>query len=444
MLVLNETIAAVATPRGTGGIAIVRVSGGFACQIMQALLGKQLTPREATHLPFLGDNDEILDEGIAIYFKAPHSFTGEDVLELHGHGGPIVVDRLLHRILELGARLARPGEFSERAFLNDKMDLAQAEAVADLINATSEQAAKLAMRSLQGEFSSAIHRLNERITYLRMMVEAGIDFSDEAIESLSDVELKNKLNDIHAELASILSNAMQGSLLRDGITAVIAGEPNVGKSSLLNALSGKPLAIVTDIPGTTRDVLRDQINIDGLPMQVIDTAGLRDSDDVVEKEGIKRAQHEIEQADIVLYVQDVTKPSQPVLPSLSAPIIYIHNKVDLTEQAPRLENTDGQTIVSLSAKTGDGLDLLKTKIKQVVGLQSREEGLYLARRRHLDALARANTHLVEADKRFEIPHSNEFVAEELRLAHLALSSITGAFTADDLLGEIFSSFCIGK
>jgi tRNA modification GTPase len=439
-----DTIAAQATPPGRGGIAIVRVSGVLTAKIIREVLRVELVPREATYLPFFDANGDILDEGVAIFFPNPHSFTGEDVLELQGHGGPVVVDILLQRLLSLGVRLAKPGEFSERAFLNGKMDLAQAESIADLIDASSKQAVRSAMRSLQGEFSREIHALNEKIIRLRMYVEAAIDFTDEEIDFLGDKKILAALELILENLTIIQQKAKQGSFLREGITAVIAGAPNVGKSSLLNCLSGKEVAIVTDIPGTTRDVLRDHILIDGMPMHVLDTAGLRDSDDIVEQEGIRRAHHEIAKADLILYMVAADFDTFPdSVKQYHQPIIFIRNKIDLTNESPAITTHEGKAIVSLSAKSDIGMDLLKKQIKSEVGYQSSGEGVYLARRRHLDALARAKSHVENSLKQLTL-RSGELAAEDLRLAHLALAEITGEFTADDLLGRIFSSFCIGK
>lgn len=447
--VSNDTITAQATPPGRGGIAIVRVSGPLVSVIAEAILGVLPAPRVATYLPFRDENGDVLDEGVAIYFPNPHSFTGEDVLELQGHGGPVVVDLILQRILQLGVRLAKPGEFSERAFLNGKLDLAQAEAIADLIDASSTQAARLALRSLQGEFSKEIHALNEKIIYLRMYVEAAIDFTDEEIDFLGDAKIASSLIDIISHLNLIQSNAKQGSFLREGITAVIVGEPNVGKSSLLNCLSGKELAIVTDIPGTTRDVLRDYILIDGMPMHIIDTAGLRESQDIVEQEGIRRAYQEIEKADILLYMEDATRLSASVLPdhvmqAMQDKILYVRNKIDLCSETPHVKQEENKIIISLSAKAQLGIDALKQQIKSLVGFENQTEGLFLARRRHLDALKRATVHVQEALEQLSINRSGELAAEDLRLAHLALCEITGEFTVDDLLGRIFSSFCVGK
>ena len=445
----SDTITAQATPSGRGGIAIVRVSGPRVRDIILPILGAELTPRVATYLPFRDAENEIIDEGVAIFFPHPHSFTGEDVLELQGHGGPVVVDLLLQRILNLGARLARPGEFSERAFLNGKMDLTQAEAIADLIDASSKEAARLAIRSLQGQFSKEIQEVNEKIIHLRMYVEAAIDFTDEEVDFLSDKKISLNLKEILSQLTNIQMNAKQGSFLREGITAVIAGEPNVGKSSLLNCMSGKEVAIVTDIPGTTRDVLRDYILIDGMPMHMIDTAGLRESDDVVEQEGIRRAYKEIEKADVILYVFDASRHQTMAslhLPTSIAnrPIIFVRNKIDLIHESPSLNTVDGNTVISLSAKTETGIDLLKNFIKSQVGFQGNTEGIYLARRRHLDALGRAKTHVEHSLQQLSDHQSGELAAEDLRLAQRALSEITGEFTADDLLGRIFASFCIGK
>ena len=366
------------------------------------------------------------------------------------------MDILLQRILSLGVRLARPGEFSERAFINDKLDLAQAESIADLIDASSRQAAKLAMRSLQGEFSRDIHALNEKIIHARMYIEAAIDFSDEEIDFLSDRKIFELLEKITQDLSTIQQKAKQGSFLREGIKAVIAGKPNVGKSSLLNALSGKEVAIVTDIPGTTRDLLHDHILIDGIPLHVMDTAGLRESDDIVEQEGIRRAYREMENADLIIQVMDVDvchpealfdgRPpdNKPDPDNLQQKTIYLRNKIDLFSEKPSVKIHDGKTIISLSAKSGEGMDLLKQQIKKEVGYESSGEGIYLARRRHLDALSRAQNHLQQCLYQLEKMHSAELAAEDLRLAQLALAEITGEFTADDLLGKIFSNFCIGK
>ncbi len=445
-----DTIVAPATPPGRGGVAIIRVSGPLVKKISVALLKKIPQPRLATFSRFYDQHETSLDEGIALFFQGPASFTGEDILELHGHGGPAVVDCLVKRILAEGARMARPGEFSERAFLNDKMDLAQAEAIADLIDAASEQAARNAVRSLQGEFSKKIHQLVEKLIRLRMYVEAAIDFVEEEIDFLGNEAVATDLKNSIAELEHVQDAAQQGSLLRDGITAVIAGKPNVGKSSLLNQLSGKEIAIVTDIPGTTRDLLREHIVLDGMPIHMIDTAGLRESEDRVEQEGIRRAREEIARADLVLFVIDASEPDTtslteflPQLPE-HAVVITVRNKIDLMDEAPSLKQSPDQTIISLSAKQSVGIDLLKTHIKQCVGLNTSIEDTFSARRRHLDALARAHRFLIEGQQQLLQHKAGELLAEELRQAQMALSEITGEFTPDDLLGRIFASFCIGK
>ncbi len=440
-----DTITAQATPPGRGGIAVVRVSGPRVKSIMQTLLGKEIQPRHAVYLPFLAADGQTIDEGLALFFPNPNSFTGEDVLELQGHGGPVVVDLLLQRLLQLGARLARPGEFSERAFLNGKLDLAQAEAIADLIDASSQQAARSALRSLQGEFSRTIQALNEKIIHLRMYIEAAIDFTDEDIDFLADDKLKEQLQSIMSDLKQIQSNARQGSLLREGITVVISGEPNVGKSSLLNCLSGRDIAIVTDIPGTTRDVLRTEIVIDGLPLHIIDTAGLRESTDIVELEGIRRARHEMEQADMIICVSDASEAGKSSLNNTHhCPVIYLRNKIDLINEEPSVTVSNGDAVISVSAKTGSGMALLKDHIKSLVGFKTTTEGTYLARRRHLDALEKAAAHLQASLHQLMESKAGELAAEDLRLAHRSLCEITGEFTSDDLLGRIFSSFCVGK
>lgn len=443
-----DTIAAQATAPGRGGIAIVRVSGPLVHPIMTAMLGRCLPGREAVFLPFLNHEQAAIDEGVAIYFPNPHSFTGEDVLELHAHGSPYVVDALLQTLLTLGARLARPGEFSERAFLNGKLDLAQAEAIADLIDAQSQLAARLALRSLQGEFSKVVHQLTEKVTQLRMYIEAAIDFSDEEIDFLSDAHIVQAFEKIFSTLDDIEKHAKQGSFLREGITVVIVGKPNVGKSSLLNLLSGKDSAIVTHIPGTTRDVLREHVSIDGIPVHVIDTAGLRETDDVVELEGMRRAYQEMEKADLLLHVMSATDEfdheNAVFIENKLATIkkIIVRNKIDLQKVSPSV--SDDQSMVSISAKNSDGLDLLKTAIKAKIGYQQQDEGVFLARRRHLDALLRARKHIEAGYVQLQNILHPELTAEDLRLAQLALSEITGEFTSDDLLGRIFSSFCIGK
>lgn len=440
-----ETIVATATPPGRGGIAIVRISGKKTKTIAKKILGKLPHPRHAHYHEFKDKNNQIIDEGIALFFPNPNSFTGEDVLELQGHGGPAVVNLLIKEVISLGARLARPGEFSERAFLNNKMDLAQAEAVADLIHATSDEAARASIRSLQGEFSRHIQTLLDSLIHLRVFVEAAIDFAEEEINFLADKQLENHLDLVIKRVNQVITSAQQGSLLRDGIQVVIAGEPNVGKSSLLNALSGNDIAIVTDIPGTTRDILREHIHLDGLPIHVMDTAGLRISDDRVEQEGIRRAHEEIKQADLILKVIDANDEREiGTTFNTSAPILIIRNKIDLKDERPHIKEQNGETIISLSAKSGNGMELLKQQIKKTVGFQANSEGIFSARRRHLDALQRAKRFLEQGQQQLTEFRAGELLAEDLRQAQLALSEITGVFTSDDLLGKIFSSFCIGK
>lgn len=442
----TDTIAALATPPGRGGIAVVRVSGPLVSLIIEKMLQVELKPRQATYLPFTTIASEIIDEGIAIFFQLPASFTGEDVLELHCHGGPVVVDMLLQSILNLGVRLARPGEFSERAFLNGKIDLTQAEAIADLINASSQKAAQCALRSLQGEFSQEIKKLNEAIIQLRMYIEAAIDFPTEEIDFLNDEHLQQRFTKLLKTLTEIQAQAKQGSFLREGIVVVIIGKPNVGKSSLLNCFSGKESAIVTDVPGTTRDVLREDISLDGIPVRVIDTAGLRDSEDVIEQEGIRRAYQEMKQADLVLYMFDAAKETFSLedLPRAFSqyPLIAIRNKIDLLEESPSVQVAE-HIVISISVKLKAGMDLLKEEIKKLIGFQP-GESIFMARRRHLDALMRANQHLFIGLEQLQVNRAAELVAEELRQAHHALCEITGEFTTDDLLGLIFSNFCIGK
>ena len=452
---MKETIVAQATAPGRGGIGILRVSGPKAVEVAQAVLGKCPKPRMADYLPFKDADGTVLDQGIALYFKSPNSFTGEDVLELQGHGGQVVLDLLLKRILQLdGVRLARPGEFSEQAFLNDKLDLAQAEAIADLIDATSEQAARSALKSLQGEFSNKVNQLVDSVIYLRTYVEASIDFPDEEIDFLADGKIEAKLREIIDQLDLVCSEAKQGSILREGMKVVIAGRPNAGKSSLLNALAGREAAIVTDIAGTTRDVLREHIHIDGMPLHIIDTARLREATDEVERIGISRAWTEIEQADRIILMLDSSDPdSQNIekvrleflskLPN-NMPVTIVRNKVDLSGEAVGLKEENGTTTVCLSAQTHQGVDLLREHLKQAMGFQTGMEGGFLARRRHLDALEKAAEHLQIGLVQLTEFHAGELLAEELRLVQANLSEITGQFTSDDLLGNIFSSFCIGK
>ncbi|OCG28116.1 tRNA uridine(34) 5-carboxymethylaminomethyl synthesis GTPase MnmE [Gilliamella sp. wkB108] len=450
-----DTIVAQATPPGRGGVGILRVSGPQVQAVAQAVLRKLPKPRYAEYLPFLAQDDSILDEGIALFFPNPHSFTGEDVLELQGHGGPVILDLLLKRILAIpNVRIARPGEFSERAFLNDKLDLTQAEAIADLIDASSEQAAKSAISSLQGVFSKKINTLVESLIHLRIFTEAAIDFPEEEIDFLSDGKIEAQLDDVIARLEDVRREARQGSLLREGMKVVIAGRPNAGKSSLLNALAGREAAIVTDIAGTTRDVLREHIHIDGMPLHIIDTAGLREASDQVERIGIERAWQEIEQADRVLFMVDSTTTSETNPEKLwpefierlpkQIPITVIRNKADLTHEALGASEVNGCFLIRLSAKTGEGIELLRDHLKQAMGFTSGVEGGFLARRRHLNALENASNHLNNGKHQLVTFHAGELLAEELRLAQEALSEITGEFTSDDLLGRIFSSFCIGK
>ena len=437
-----DLIAAIATAPGRGGVGVVRVSGTDIAPLAQAMLGRVPAPRHATFCRFFDDDGQAIDEGIALHFAAPHSFTGEDVLELQGHGGPVVLNLLLQRCLELGARLAEPGEFSRRAFLNGKLDLAQAEAVADLIDAASSEAARSAVRSLAGAFSVRIAELVEALTRLRMLVEATLDFPDEEIDFLKQADVFGRLDAIDARLAAVRSQAKQGALLREGLTVVLIGQPNVGKSSLLNQLAGFEAAIVTEIAGTTRDTVREAIQIQGVPLHIIDTAGLRETEDEVERFGIARTWAAVGKADVALLLVDAARGLSEReaailarLPELTR--LTIHNKIDVTGEAPRAAGNE----VWLSAKTGAGMDLLRDKLLESAGWQAAGEGTFMARARHLDALARSAAHLAAAR---ETAAQLELFAEELRLAQAALSEITGEFSADDLLGEIFSSFCIGK
>lgn len=449
-----ETIAAIATPPGQGGVGIIRVSGPAALDIAQQLARIQPTPRHA-HYGTFWQQDRALDQGLTLYFPGPHSFTGEDVLELQGHGGPVVMDLLLKACLQAGARLARPGEFSERAFLNDKLDLAQAEAIADLIEASSEQAARNALHSLQGAFSSRVHALTEALIALRIYVEAAIDFPEEEIDFLADGHVLAQLEAVREQLKQVQREAGQGALLRDGMTVVIAGRPNAGKSSLLNALAGKDSAIVTDIAGTTRDILREHIHIDGMPLHIIDTAGLRDTEDQVEKIGVERAMAAIAGADRILLMLDASQPeaqpAQHLWPAFllqrpdPAKVTLIHNKIDLIGEQPGQETAaDGSVTLKLCARTGEGIDLLRDHLKSCMGYEQTAESLFSARRRHLEALEQASSHLSHGYDQLTLMGAGELLAEDLRMAQQALGSITGEFSADDLLGRIFSSFCIGK
>ncbi len=443
----SDIIAAVATAPGRAAVGIVRVSGPRLEELASALVGKRLPARRAVLADFLDSTHRALDNGLALYYPAPHSYTGEDVLELQGHGGPVVLQLVLRRCLELGARLAEPGEFTRRAFLNDKLDLAQAEGIADLIDASTARAARCAMRSLQGAFSERIEVLVNGLTELRVLVEASLDFPEEDIEILEGAGAEQKLAALNAELSKIEAASQQGSLLREGMHIVLAGQPNVGKSSLLNRLAGEELAIVTDIPGTTRDAIRQSVDLDGVPAHIIDTAGLRESDDLVEGLGIARTWAAIEKADLVLLIMDCrigeVADDQRIQERLPAaiPRVKVMNKIDLTGQSAARRNQDGSSIVWLSAKTGEGVDLLRHSLLEVAGWKGEAEGLFMARERHLRALSVARGHLERAQAR---TGQIELFAEELRLAQATLGSITGEFTSDDLLGQIFSRFCIGK
>ncbi|MCX2778517.1 tRNA uridine-5-carboxymethylaminomethyl(34) synthesis GTPase MnmE [Microbulbifer thermotolerans] len=451
----KDTIAAVATAPGRGGIGVIRLSGEKALPIARAICGgKALQPRYAHYSNFF-HGDQLVDQGIALFFPGPNSFTGEDVVELQGHGGPVILDQLLKAALELGARQARPGEFSQRAFLNDKIDLTQAEAIADLIEAGSAQAARNAINSLQGVFSEKIESLVENLTQLRIYVEASIDFPEEEIDFLADGKVAADLRALLQQLSAVEAQARQGSLLREGMRVAIAGRPNAGKSSLLNALAGHDAAIVTDIAGTTRDILRETIHIDGMPLQFADTAGLRQAPDKVEQIGIERAWEEIRQADRVLLVVDAQQAHsmdpEAVWPEFTAQLqaterlTLVLNKIDLTDYTAGLQaHTDGVPVIALSAKTGAGLGALKEHLKQCMGYSGAAEGNFSARRRHLEALSRARGFIEAGASQLQASGAGELLAEDLRQAQQALGEITGAVTADELLGRIFGSFCIGK
>ncbi|HWP01396.1 MAG TPA: tRNA uridine-5-carboxymethylaminomethyl(34) synthesis GTPase MnmE [Methylococcus sp.] len=443
----RDTIAAIATPPGKGGVGVVRISGAGVQRVIDGVIGTALTPRHAHFRNFLDADGSVLDSGLALYFPTPASFTGEDVLELHAHGSPVLLDLLLRRVLQLGCRLARPGEFSERAYLNGKIDLAQAEAVADLIDSATAAAARSAQRSLQGEFSRRIQELVEELIRLRLYVEAAIDFAEEEIDFLGDAAIAGKLSNLLAAVAAIRRQARQGALLREGLTVAIAGRPNAGKSSLLNALAGRETAIVTELPGTTRDLLREAIQIDGLPLHVIDTAGLRSSDDPVEREGIRRARDAIAAADCILLVLDARHPAQgtELLSDFPPhiPILRIHNKIDLTGEPSRVSVVDGSTAIHMSAKTGEGLELLRNQLSRLAGREAGLSGVFSARRRHLEAIERARLALTQAELHLA-RGSGELLAEELHSAQRALGEITGEFTNEDLLSRIFAQFCVGK
>lgn len=443
----QETIAAIATASGAGGVGIVRVSGSLCSEIATQILGHCPAPRYAAYLDFKQANQELIDRGIAIYYNAPHSYTGEDVLELQGHGGTALMQMLLTRCIELGARQAEPGEFTRRAYLNDKLDLAQAEAVADVINAATAEAAKSAMRSLSGAFSNSIHVLLNELINLRLYVEACLDFPEEEIDFITQGRVAEKIATNQAALETIFTKAKQGRLLRDGVNIVLIGQPNVGKSSLMNALSGEEVAIVTPIAGTTRDAIKSEIQINGVPLHIIDTAGLRDTEDEVEKIGIARTYQATETAHIALLLVDATsgigEQEKLILGRLPQEIskIWVHNKIDVSDEPPQIVQKDNASHIYLSAKTGLGLDLLKSHLLSLVGYRQNAEDVFMARARHLEALTQVKLHLQQASAQINLA---ELVAEELRLAQESLSSITGEFTPDDLLGEIFSKFCIGK
>lgn len=451
----TETIVAQATAPGRGGIGIVRLAGPLSQSIVKQIIGSVPTPRQAQYHGFKNSQGETLDLGLVLFFPGPQSFTGDDIVEFHGHGGPVVLNSLVQTILHYGARMARPGEFSERAFLNGKLDLSQAEAIADLIDSSSEQAARSAVRSLEGDFSKRVHHLVEELTELRMYVEAAIDFPDEEVDFLDSEKINKEVTKIVNHLDILRAQAKQGALLREGMHIVIAGKPNAGKSSLLNRLSGRESAIVTDIPGTTRDLLREHILIDGIPLHIIDTAGLRHSEDQVEQEGVRRAWDEIKKADRVLLVMDGTE-SQETNPKAIWPefdseelsekaITVIRNKIDKTGEASEIKYQKNLCIITLSAKQDIGIELLRDHLKHCVGADMAEvEGCFIARQRHLDALSRSRKYLEVGQDQFATSHAGELLAEDLRQAQNSLGEITGVVTPDDLLGKIFSQFCIGK
>lgn len=444
----TDTIAAAASPPGRGSIGVIRVSGPLVPTVAAAILGQLPAPR-AAHLASFRDRDgDTLDQGLALYFPAPNSFTGEDVLELQGHGGSVVIDLLLQRLFELGCRQARPGEFSERAFLNDKLDLAQAEGIADLIDASSHAAARAALRTLRGEFSARVATLEAALKQLRIYVEAAIDFPDEEVDFLEDDQLQRRLQEVFAQFDALAAAARQGVVLTEGLKIVLVGEPNVGKSSLMNALAGDDVAIVTEIPGTTRDLLRQQIRIDGIAMHLVDTAGLREAGDRVEAEGIRRARQEMSQADHLLYIIDASgadpTPQQMAELPPGVAMTLVFNKIDIPGRAAALSASTTPARVYVSATGGQGLDLLRAHLKAAAGLNEAEAGVFAARRRHLTALRAARDHTDAAARVLLNERAFELFAEELRLAQQSLGEITGTFSSDDLLGAIFSSFCIGK
>ncbi|MGY1489143.1 tRNA uridine-5-carboxymethylaminomethyl(34) synthesis GTPase MnmE [Methylobacillus pratensis] len=442
-----DTIAAIATAPGSGGIGVVRISGPSSQSIAEAMLGHCPAPRHAAYLAFRDEHYALIDQGIAIYYPGPHSYTGEDVLELQAHGGPALMQILLKRCLALGARQAEPGEFTRRAYLNDKLDLAQAEAVADLINAATEAAARSAVKSLSGEFSARIHGLLQQLIDLRLYVEACLDFPEEDIDFISQGRVAEKLANVAAGLDAVFREAKQGNLLREGLQVVLVGQPNVGKSSLMNQLAGEEVAIVTPIAGTTRDTIKNSIQINGVPLHIIDTAGLRETSDEVEQYGIARTWRALQNAGVALLLVDaahgIGNMEKSILERLPQflPKIWVHNKIDLESTTPKIEEKAGETHIHLSAKTGDGVQLLRQRLLEIAGWQPSGEGVFMARSRHLLALNTVREHLEVAAGLLMQP---ELFAEELRLAQDALNTITGEFTPDDLLGEIFSRFCIGK
>jgi len=444
----RDTIAAVATPRGEGGVGVIRVSGGASASIARVLLGRDPAPRHAHYCAFAGADGTPIDRGLLLFFKAPRSYTGEDVLELQTHGSPVVLRLLVARLVELGARHARPGEFSERAFLNGKLDLAQAEAVADLIASGSETAARAALRSLDGEFSRRVRALTAAVVRLRVWIEAAIDFPEEEIDFLSAPELRADLAAVRTDLAALLDGARRGVRLADGLHVVIVGRPNAGKSSLLNALAASERAIVTEVPGTTRDLVRETVEIDGVALTLVDTAGLRESPDVVEREGIRRARAELERADVALLVTDADNDAEADVALLAglpagARRIVAHNKIDLGDRSPHRERRGDDVHLWLSAKTGAGIELLHAELRSLATGEG-GDGAWTARARHVTALERARTHLAAAESALIERNAGELAAEELREMQHALGEITGEFSTDDLLGAIFSEFCIGK
>lgn len=452
IMVTPDIIAAIATPPGRGGIGVIRISGKNLTKLAETMLGKLPKPRYAHFSQFLDANGQVIDQGITLYFPAPNSYTGEDVLELQGHGGPAVMNLLLNQCLSVGARLAQPGEFTLRAYLNNKIDLIQAESVADIIEASTSEAARCAIQSLQGHFSAKIEELVNLLITLRMLIEATLDFPEDEIDNLQALKIKDRLNHIHTQLEQIFLSARQGNLLQEGITIVLAGAPNVGKSSLLNQLVEDDIAIVTEIPGTTRDTIQRTITIEGIPIHIIDTAGLRETNDVVEQKGIERTHAAIKNANMIIWLVDSSQHQPNIQDQIldyiptNKPQLTVFNKIDLLNESPRIEDEKNSIKIHLSAKTGTGIELLRKKILEIAGWQFNPagEGLFMARQRHLEALTQARTHLENAQRFTENEYQLELLAEELRLSQFTLSSITGQFTADDLLGEIFSHFCIGK